>query len=186
MWWLICYLFFSLGQPVHHHHQKGLLMLSALNVVGILVFFGVCTINMYTNQRYFMPDIANTVLDIMRYVYWIVSLIGLIILKKKQHHGQLQHLSHECLNHHKLHFMIFLKFALMIMFWLIYAWPYSELRSFIANILLIVWWATVIHVASTRYLQSHLQVLPVVNHNVGHHHGHHAGMMVVAQPVVYA
>jgi hypothetical protein len=46
MWWLICYLFLSLGQPPHHHHQKGLMLFSALNICGIIVLYSIASFNM--------------------------------------------------------------------------------------------------------------------------------------------
>ena len=100
MWWLTCYLFFSLGLPAVQHHQIGVLkIVSGINIIVIVGFFGFAFYLMwndgrgYDNKYYFMLTYAVIGLEIFRYVYWIVSLVGLIILKVKQHRGHLSHLS---------------------------------------------------------------------------------------------
>jgi hypothetical protein len=89
MWWLICYLFFSLGQPPHHHHQKGLMLFSALNISGIIIIYSIASFNMseYIPGYYAMPNYAILTLDWQKVIYWSISLIALLILKHKQHHG---------------------------------------------------------------------------------------------------
>ena len=78
--------------------------------------------------------------------------------------------------------MILLKFLLLG----IYIWdrnaPASAIAHFIGNIILVIWFSTCIHIAQTRYLPAHGQVLPIINAIGGHHHGHHTGM-VMTQPV---
>ena len=89
MWWLICYLFLSLGQPPHHHLQKGLMLFSALNIGGIIVLYSIASFNMFEIYPglYAMPNYAIKTLYWQRVIYWFISLIALFILKGKQHRG---------------------------------------------------------------------------------------------------
>jgi hypothetical protein len=178
MWWLIGYLFLSLGEPQHHHHQKMLMVLSALNVGFILIFYGWMAIVMYNRDYFAMPALAGSILDIQRWVYWTVSLIALFVLKHKHSRGQLLHVSHQCLTSQKLLFLILLKFVLLG-FYLADVWvpnfiPF--LREFLGNLTLIVWFSMCVRVASQRFLPANHGELPMH----GGHHGH--GGMYTHQP----
>jgi hypothetical protein len=169
MWWLICHLFLSMGTP-DHQQSRVLVVISALNVAFILIFYGIMACVMYTNDYEFMPLLADGILDLQRYIYWITSLVALFMLWDKHKTGQLAHVSDKCLTLKKINFLIFLKFALMGVFFADIFFPLSEWSHFIGNIVLVIWFSMCIRVAAQRLLPAELGQFPMN----GGQHGHGA------------
>jgi hypothetical protein len=155
MWWLTCHLLFSLGNE-RHHNRTCLNVFSAINIVGILVFYAIFATVMVERGLYWygvqLPDIAEIVLFFQRIVYWIVSLVALIMLKVKHHRGELGHVSIKCLTGPKLVALLVMKIVILITYVLAHVFRYSDIMFFIWNITLVVWFSMVVRVASTQHI----------------------------------
>jgi hypothetical protein len=155
MWWLTIHLFISLGHE-RHHNKNCLNVFSAINIVGILVFYAIiATVMVLERSNYYwngVPDIAEIVLFFQRILYWIVSLVALFKLKDKHVRGELGHVSIKCLTGPKLVALMVMKFVILITYVLAHVFPYSVIPFFLWNITLVVWFSMVVRVASTQHI----------------------------------
>jgi len=152
------------------------MILSVVNVGFILIYYGIETARYY-NQfvPVVIPDAVYIAMNWQRGIYWFMSLIALIMLKAKLRKGELMHVSHLCINHHKVHGLMSLKFSMMTFFILTKIYPDSQGLYFVLSIHRIVWFASCIRIASTRFLPgTQLPIVQAIRH--GRHHRGGMGM----------
>ena len=60
-------------------------------------------------------DMANTILDWEYYIFYVISLVAVVLLAVKQNQGRLAHLNPLCLNKAKISAMLAAKIALFVL-----------------------------------------------------------------------
>ena len=126
---------------------------SVLNVGFTVIYQGINIYKWFQNPagNNFMPQAMETCFEIQREVYFVLSLIGLLIVFCKRKH--LNHVSEECLSSFKLGLLIILKSALFVLFFLDAFTFRNILIIFLHQAMLIMWFSLCIRIASTREIK---------------------------------
>jgi hypothetical protein len=163
IWGLICLVLLSVGTH-HAHHHRLIRILLGISIIGSLVFFIVEDIKWYNNgffYYYFNDQLTISVYKWERYIYFWISFVAIVFLKHRQHRGQLTHVSHECIDRHKLTTMLTLKVVMFVCWFIVEvsSGPYSnfltlvlDMLGLIHNAVQIAWFLLVLRVSYTSGL----------------------------------